>query len=208
MEEVMKVAGSSICEERLWMKNTDTLKEAMDKCKGGGGKKKMLMLLQVDDNLNTLKEGPIDHASGYITKLTMPLSCPALEKYFDTEGKGSKMVTNKDIAGYVEQLTCAKEKTNDQPDKTYDQGTCTKFVAHLESKMMHRIQELAQSSSYPTDVKSLNPITFLTLLAASNGGGSCKPFVYGYCRLSAPCRTATRSAATQTRSRASRARRY
>ena len=171
MEEVMKVAGSSICEERLWMKNTDTLKEAMDKCKGGGGKKKMLLLLQVEDNLNTLKEGPVDHASGYITKLTMPLSCPALEKYFDTEGKGSKMVTNKDIAGYVEQLTCAKEKTNDQPDKTYDQGTCTKFVAHLESKMLHRIQELAQSSSYPTDVKSLNPITFLTLLAASNGGG-------------------------------------
>lgn len=131
MFEVMNEAEKSICEEHLWTKTVDELKEAMNSCKGGSDKKTLFIELLEKDTSALMKDGPSDHAKGYIQKLNTPLSCPALVPYFDTDGTGSKRVTSKDIAGYINQLECAREKTHGNPDKMYDIKICNKFVKHV-----------------------------------------------------------------------------
>ena len=184
VKAIFHKAEESICEPALWKKTQDSLRDAMKECEGGGSggsssgskkdtkgdKSKGLLLLLEQEMKRRATEGPATHATNYVKKLNLPLSCPALEEYFDTSKKGTRRVTSKDIATFTEQLQCAREVTKDEPERTYDSKVCKTFVSHLHDHMLKRLQELAMLHAFPTNVAMLDGDVFLKLLAKGNGG--------------------------------------
>ena len=167
--DLLTASGEDICSPDLWKQTKDDLKEAMDKCKGGGSSKS-IFLETFEHTLLKLHAGPTAHTQGYVKKLMIPLSCPVSESYFDSNKKGSKLVTSKDVAGFVAQLNCAREATNEMPQKEYDVGMCQKFVSHLRMRMIARLQQLAMMNGYPTDIENLDIKSILSLLKGKHDG--------------------------------------
>ena len=184
VNSIFQDTEESICEPKLWTETKDLLKEAMDQCKGGGGSSgssstsSFLELYQTTYNLNmkSIEKGPASHAANYIQKLNLPLVCPTFASYYDTNNKGSKRITSKDIATYIAQLSCAKEKTSDMPEKTYSSSVCSKYVTHLRTNMINRLQQLAILNAYPSDVGSLSGETFLKLLSTGKHDGDMEVY--------------------------------
>ena len=75
-----------------------------------------------------------------------------------------------DVAGFVAQLNCAREATNEMPQKEYDVGMCQKFVSHLRMRMIARLQQLAMMNGYPTDIEGLDIKSILSLLKGKHDG--------------------------------------